>query len=114
MQLDIPEPSENVEEPTTLTIVASSQPVSLIIPILVTLPLVEIQQPEVPLLTPIPQVPVTQSPLSTVSVEIPIIRSETPEVSLPTETGTQLVQIELQTPSGQSTTSLKEQLEPIL
>jgi hypothetical protein len=52
MQLDNPDPSENVEEPITLTTEALSQPIALSVPISVTLPSVESQQQEIPSLSP--------------------------------------------------------------
>jgi hypothetical protein len=84
MQLDIPDPSENVEEPITLTTETLSQPVTLSVPISVTLPLAESQQQEIPSVTQNHKFPLQQSVLRS-----PQIRSETPEVSLPLRTGTQ-------------------------
>jgi hypothetical protein len=97
MQMDIPKTYENLEDPTTLIIAALSQPIALFIPIPVTLPLEERKKLEVPPLTLVPQVLVTQCLLPMISVEVPMIRSKIPEVSLPIETRTQLVQIEQKT-----------------
>jgi hypothetical protein len=79
MQLDLPDPPKNVPEHTTLTPKASSQSIAPSIPIPGTMPSTESQ------IVPLPQVPGAQSPLSTVNVDIPMNRRETPEVLLQKE-----------------------------
>jgi hypothetical protein len=56
MQLDLPHPSKKIAEPATLTTKALSQKTAPSIPILITLPSVEIQRHEIPLLVPILQI----------------------------------------------------------
>jgi hypothetical protein len=81
MQLDLLDPPENVPEHTTLTTEASSQKIAPLVTIPGTMSSVESHKQEIPPLSPILQVSGTQSPFSTVNVEIPISISETPKAS---------------------------------
>jgi hypothetical protein len=65
-------------------------------------------------IVPIPQAPSPQHPLSTINVESAIQRGGTTETMVQKEAEVPEVQKEPETASGQSATSLQEQLELVL